>query len=89
MLEAHPAAGGDLLRTIPRLEGVAEIIAGQNQRFDGPALPLGARLLLSATVVVTGMLDLSPTKKRNYVVGQLLGKQPVIRVLTLKAVGAK
>jgi hypothetical protein len=46
-----------------------------------------ATQLNGKTVVVTGMLDLSSTKNRNG--GQLLGKQPVIRVLTLKAAGAE
>ena len=46
-----------------------------------------ATQLNGKTVVVTGTLDLSATKKRNG--GQLLGKQPVIRVLTLKAAAAK
>jgi response regulator RpfG family c-di-GMP phosphodiesterase len=55
MFEAHPRVGHDLIRNIPRLEAVAEIIAYQEKRFDGkgppgdarggPDLPLGARVL--------------------------------------------
>ncbi len=55
MFESHPAAGRDLVVNIPRLEGVAEIIAYQQKRFDGTGrlsdsvagtrIPLGARLL--------------------------------------------
>lgn len=52
---AHPVVGRDLIAKIPRLEGVAEIIAYQNKRFDGDGppcdarrgteIPLGARIL--------------------------------------------
>jgi len=55
MFEAHPAVGEGLVRRIPRLDGVADIIAYQDKRFDGqgpPAdgragadLPVGARVL--------------------------------------------
>ncbi len=55
MLEAHPGVGRDLIANIPRLEGVAEIIAYQQKRFDGSGIPsdsvagkdipLGARIL--------------------------------------------
>ena len=55
MLEAHPAIGRDLVRNIPRLEDVAQIIAYQQKCFDGSgipsdsvageAIPLGARIL--------------------------------------------
>jgi response regulator RpfG family c-di-GMP phosphodiesterase len=51
----HPLVGRDLLKNIPRLEGVAEIIAYQEKRFDGEgpppedrcgkAIPLGSRIL--------------------------------------------
>ncbi len=53
--DAHPLVGRDLLKTIPRLEGVAEIIAYQEKRFDGTgtppdgpcgkAIPAGSRIL--------------------------------------------
>lgn len=52
---AHPATGYELLRHIPRLEEVAEIVAYQEKRFDGQglpadnrcgeAVPLGSRIL--------------------------------------------
>ncbi len=55
MFESHPAIGRDLVANIPRLGGVAEIIAHQQERFDGtdtagdsavgPQIPLGARVL--------------------------------------------
>lgn len=55
MLRAHPGVGKSLVANIPRLEGVAEIIAHQQASFDGagspagsPAgeeIPLGARIL--------------------------------------------
>jgi HD-GYP domain-containing protein (c-di-GMP phosphodiesterase class II) len=55
---AHPLVGSDLLSRIPRLEGVAEMIAYQHKRFDGSgtpsddvasdAIPLGARILKTA-----------------------------------------
>lgn len=40
---AHPATGHELLRHIPRLEEVAEIVAYQEKRFDGQGLPAGHR----------------------------------------------
>jgi response regulator RpfG family c-di-GMP phosphodiesterase len=52
---AHPLIGRDLIKNIPRLEGVAEIIAYQEKRFDGSgtppderrgkAIPAGSRIL--------------------------------------------
>jgi response regulator RpfG family c-di-GMP phosphodiesterase len=55
LFEAHPGVAHGLIRKIPRLEEVAEIVAYQEKRFDGqgpPAdgragadLPLGARVL--------------------------------------------
>ncbi len=55
MFAAHPRVGRDLLRQIPRLEGVAEIIAYQEKLFSGRGqpedgkkgseIPLGARIL--------------------------------------------
>jgi response regulator RpfG family c-di-GMP phosphodiesterase len=39
MFEAHPAAGQQLIANIPRLEEVAEIIAYQQQRYDGRGFP--------------------------------------------------
>jgi len=55
MFEAHPAIGAELLQSIPRLEGVARIIAYQQKGYDGSgvphddvrgeAIPLGSRLL--------------------------------------------
>jgi len=51
----HPLVGRDLLKNIPRLEDVAEIIAYQEKHFDGEgpppddrrghAIPLGSRIL--------------------------------------------
>ena len=40
---AHPLVGRDLLKNIPRLEGVAEIIGYQEKRFDGTGTPPDAR----------------------------------------------
>ncbi len=54
MLRSHPAVGRDLVANIPRLEGVAQIIAFQDRRFDeadalpDQDLPLGARILKAA-----------------------------------------
>jgi response regulator RpfG family c-di-GMP phosphodiesterase len=42
MFAAHPAAGGELLAHIPRLEAVACMIANQNLAFgETPAVPVG------------------------------------------------
>ena len=53
--DAHSSIGQDLLKNIPRLEGIAEIIAYQAKRFDGSgtppdalcgkAIPAGSRIL--------------------------------------------
>jgi hypothetical protein len=55
VLERAAKVGSDLLRRIPRLEGVAEIVCYQGKRFDGSgypddarrgeSIPLGARIL--------------------------------------------
>ncbi len=55
MVQAHPQIGHDLISHIPRLEGVAEIIAYQEKLFNGAGvpfdnrrgyeIPLGARIL--------------------------------------------
>ena len=55
MVQAHPQIGHDLIQHIPRLEGVAEIIAYQEKLFNGGGvpydnrrgyeIPLGARIL--------------------------------------------
>jgi len=55
MFEAHPGIGRQLVANIPRLEGVAEVIAYQEKHFDGTGvpsderrgtqIPLGARIL--------------------------------------------
>lgn len=55
MLDAHPEVAGELIRNIPRLAEVADIVAYQQKGFDGsgvpsddvhgPAIPLGARIL--------------------------------------------
>jgi response regulator RpfG family c-di-GMP phosphodiesterase len=68
MLAAHPSVGRQLIRGIPRLEDVAEIVGLQNVRFDGHAappgapvgevIPLGARLLKVA-------LDLEDRQSRG------------------------
>jgi response regulator RpfG family c-di-GMP phosphodiesterase len=39
----HPGLARDLLQSIPRLEGVAEIIAYQEKRFDGGGIPQDRR----------------------------------------------
>jgi response regulator RpfG family c-di-GMP phosphodiesterase len=71
MLEAHPSVGRDLVANIPRLEGVAKIIAYQQKGFDGSgapsdsatgqAIPLGARILKVAidydTLKWSGLAD--------------------------------
>ncbi|MEW5875042.1 MAG: HD domain-containing phosphohydrolase [Candidatus Zixiibacteriota bacterium] len=53
--DSHPRAGSDLVANIPRLAGVAEMIAGQNRAYDGSddlsgvrnsgTIPLGSRIL--------------------------------------------
>lgn len=55
MLAAHPSVGQELVANIPRLEGVAQIIAYQAKHYDGSGvpedsvagkdIPLGARIL--------------------------------------------
>jgi response regulator RpfG family c-di-GMP phosphodiesterase len=55
VLQGHPQVARDLLKNIPRLTGVSEVVYYQNKHFDGsgfPAdavrgeeLPLGARML--------------------------------------------
>lgn len=71
-LSTLPAVGGDLVRHIPRLETVADIITYQDKRFDGGglprddcqgiAIPLGSRILkvaLDYDALVNS--DISPT----------------------------
>ncbi len=58
LLASHPRIGSELIANIPRLEGVAEIIAYQEKRHDGTGppqdgrrgaeIPLGARILKAA-----------------------------------------
>lgn len=53
MMERHPKLAADLLRRIPRLQGVAEIISalgptGEGKRPTDPALRLGASILKAA-----------------------------------------
>jgi response regulator RpfG family c-di-GMP phosphodiesterase len=81
MFQMHPSVGRDLVGNIPRLEGVAEIIAYQEKGFDGtgfPAdskrgqrIPLGARILKAAldfdTLRCTGLGE-------NEAVVRLLGQ---------------
>jgi hypothetical protein len=53
--ESHPRVGAELVANIPRLAGVAEMIASQNKSYDGSddtsgirdsgKIPLGARIL--------------------------------------------
>jgi response regulator RpfG family c-di-GMP phosphodiesterase len=55
LLDMHPFIASDLLNNIPRLEGIAKIIAYQEKHFDGSGIPvdnvrreeipLGARIL--------------------------------------------
>ena len=42
-LAAHPLVGRDLLKKIPRLEGIAEIIGYQEKCFDGSGTPADGR----------------------------------------------
>ncbi|MCA9120565.1 MAG: response regulator [Planctomycetaceae bacterium] len=59
ILQGHPQVARDLLKNIPRLAGVSEIVNYQNKHFDGSGyptdavrgeqIPLGARLLRIAT----------------------------------------
>jgi len=58
LLDMHPFITADLLKNIPRLEGIAKIIAYQEKRYDGSGIPvdavhkeeipLGARILKTA-----------------------------------------
>jgi response regulator RpfG family c-di-GMP phosphodiesterase len=58
LLGRHPVIGSDLLRTVPRLEEVAETVRYQGKNFDGSGfptdavageqIPLGARILAAA-----------------------------------------
>ncbi len=75
IFESHPAAGRDLVVNIPRLEGVAQIIAYQQKRFDGTGppvdsvagteIPLGARVLKVAldynALKWTGLTEINVT----------------------------
>lgn len=52
MVDRLPAMAAELIAHIPRMEAVREILASQNQRFDGTspggrteAIPLGARII--------------------------------------------
>jgi response regulator RpfG family c-di-GMP phosphodiesterase len=68
-IAVHPLVGRDLLKSIPRLEGVAEIIGYQEKQFDGEgipaddcrgkAIPAGSRILKVAldfdALVSTGL----------------------------------
>ena len=45
MWDEHPKTGSDLVRTIPRLEGAADLIALQRHDSPDPSTPLGARVL--------------------------------------------
>ena len=49
--QSHPLVGRDLLRNIPRLEKIAEIITYQEKRFDGQGLPIDG---LSGTEIPLG-----------------------------------
>ncbi len=53
MLASHPAAGAKLISSIPRLESVAEMIAGQAAPCEGPQcgdeVAIGAQMLKVAT----------------------------------------
>ncbi|HKX30787.1 MAG TPA: HD domain-containing phosphohydrolase [Blastocatellia bacterium] len=55
MIQAHPQIGYDLLKHIPRLEGVAEIVAYQEKLFNGQGLPndhrRGAELPIGARIL--------------------------------------
>ncbi len=58
VFDMHPFVAADLLHGIPRLEGVAQMVAYQEQHFDGSGtsqetkagedIPLGARILKAA-----------------------------------------
>jgi response regulator RpfG family c-di-GMP phosphodiesterase len=77
MFRAHPTLGAELLRNIPRLEPVAEMIAHQEKRYDGSAhpanslsgehIPLGARILKLLgdydTLCASGMDDAEALEK--------------------------
>ncbi|MBW2059478.1 MAG: response regulator [Deltaproteobacteria bacterium] len=43
LFNTHPSIASDLLAHIPRMQGVAKIIAYQEKRFDGSGLPRDAR----------------------------------------------
>ena len=45
MWDEHPQTGSDLVRTIPRLEGAAELIALQRHDAPDEKIPIGARVL--------------------------------------------
>jgi response regulator RpfG family c-di-GMP phosphodiesterase len=68
MLDAHPLIGRDLVANIPRLEGVAEIIACQGMRFDGTGAPpnskKGAEIPLGARILKVA-LDFDTLKSRG------------------------
>ena len=73
MFDMHPMLGADLLRRIPRLDEVAEIVMYQEKNFDGsgaPAdgvkedgIPLGARMLKLALDYDTAVLQSKNTSE--------------------------
>ena len=42
-MRRHPAAGAEMLRRVPGLEGVAAIVRHHHERYDGSGYPLGLR----------------------------------------------
>ncbi|HWB09263.1 MAG TPA: HD domain-containing phosphohydrolase [Pirellulales bacterium] len=77
LFQSHPRIGADLVRNIPRLAAVAEIIAYQEKRFDGTGapeddrsgndIPLGARVLKLA-------LDFDVLRASGHTQEQALGE---------------
>lgn len=81
LFDMHPFVGSDLISHIPRLQGIAEIIAYQEKNFDGTGLPqdslkgteipLGARVLKA--VLDFDILHSGGTPKQE-ALNQLLAK---------------
>lgn len=74
--EMHPMIAADLLGHIPRLEGVREMIAYQEKRFDGQGAPIGGK---SGTDIPLGgrvlkiLVDFDQLESSGKSSGQALG----------------
>ncbi len=76
MFESHPAVGRDLVANIPRMEGVAQIIAYQQKNFDGtgvPSDPLAGADIPQGARILKAALDYDAATWRGIAGGDALG----------------